>query len=201
MNLLRDQSAALRARSPLAYLSGMWLRHNLKVSLRRNSWLSRVSLRGALQLDLLVTVPVRITIFLAALLCLSNIAAATEIAPKLDIGRGGHCVEDPKFMRLNHMKLMVHQRDETVHQGMRGGKYSLAECVNCHASTKNESVLGSNENFCQGCHAYAAVKIDCFECHSSKRRTVASNDASHNDSYSHAKPKAKKAHATGKATR
>jgi hypothetical protein len=44
--------------------------------------------------------------------------------------------------------------------------------VDCHASDKNGSVLGSNENFCQGCHAYAAVKIDCFECHSSKRHTA-----------------------------
>lgn len=96
--------------------------------------------------------------------------AADTIAPKLDAARGGQCVEDPKFMRSNHMKLIVHQRDETLRLGIRGGKYSLAECVNCHASKNNNSVLGSNQNFCQGCHAYAAVKIDCFECHSSKPR-------------------------------
>jgi hypothetical protein len=28
-------------------------------------------------------------------------------------------------------------------------------------------VLGK-DHFCQSCHNYAAVKIDCFECHSSK---------------------------------
>ncbi len=107
---------------------------------------------------------------LAALLALSlaSPVQAADIAPKLDIGKGGQCVEDPKFMRSNHMKLIIHQRNETVRRGIRGSKYDLTNCVECHASSKNHSVLGSNENFCQGCHAYAAVKIDCFECHSSK---------------------------------
>ena len=35
--LLRSQSALSRARSLLIYLYDMWLRHNLKISLRRNS--------------------------------------------------------------------------------------------------------------------------------------------------------------------
>ena len=58
--LLRGQSAALRAHSLLVYLPDMWLRHNLKVSLRRNKplcgVLSRRSLRGALHIELLATV-------------------------------------------------------------------------------------------------------------------------------------------------
>jgi [DsrC]-trisulfide reductase subunit J len=148
MNLLRDQSV-LQAGSP----------------------------RVALRLDRPVSVIARIVIILGALLCLANIAAAGELVsiagptgPKLDIGKGGHCVEDPKFMRVNHMKLIVHQRDETMRKGIRGSKYELTNCVNCHASSKNNSVLGSSENFCQGCHEYAAVRIDCFECHSSKPR-------------------------------
>jgi predicted CXXCH cytochrome family protein len=90
-------------------------------------------------------------------------------------------VEDPQFMRANHMKLIIHQRDETVRKGIRGSKYELTNCVDCHASKENNSVLGSNRNFCQGCHVYAAVKIDCFECHSSKRKVaptaLASSDA------------------------
>jgi hypothetical protein len=99
--------------------------------------------------------------------------AADMIGPKLDIGRGGQCVDDPKFMRVNHMKMIRHQRDETVREGIRGGKYSLAQCVDCHASKKDGSVLGDNTHFCQGCHEYAAVRIDCFECHSSRRKLVA----------------------------
>jgi len=110
---------------------------------------------------------------LILMLAAAPVWAGSSIAPKLDIGKGGQCVEDPKFMRKNHMELLKHQRDETMRQGIRGGKYSLAQCVNCHASKKDNSVLGSNEHFCQGCHAYAEVKIDCFECHSSKRKIVA----------------------------
>ncbi|MGA8863601.1 MAG: hypothetical protein WBM09_09725 [Gallionella sp.] len=158
MNLLRDQSAVLRARSLLAYLHGM----------------SRSSLRRALHVDLLVTVPVRITLFLAALLCVTNIASATESygMPKLDIGKGGQCVAPTEWMRVNHMKVLFKQRNETVHQGIRGSKYSLKNCVECHASLRDNSVIGRPDSFCEGCHRYEAVKIDCFECHSSKRSSA-----------------------------
>lgn len=115
---------------------------------------------------------------LTALLFSMLIAAAVHAAdnspvPHLDIGKGGQCVEpDHTLMRKTHMNLLKHQRDETMHKGIRGQKYSLANCVDCHASLKTNSVLGSNEAFCQGCHAYAAVKLDCFECHSSKRKVT-----------------------------
>jgi hypothetical protein len=99
------------------------------------------------------------------------------LSPKLDIGRGGKCVEDEATMRRLHPELIRHQRDETLRLGIRGGKHSLAECVECHASKKNGSVLGSRENFCQGCHEYAAVKPDCFECHSSKPRPAVTGAA------------------------
>ena len=101
-------------------------------------------------------------------------AADNSPVPHLDIGKGGQCVEpDHTLMRKTHMNLLKHQRDETVHKGIRGQKYSLAECVECHASQKTNSVLGSNEAFCQGCHTYAAVKLDCFECHANKRKVTA----------------------------
>ena len=109
---------------------------------------------------------------LILLLAVTPAWASDDIGPKLDIGKGGHCVDDPKFMRINHMVMLLRQRDETMRLGIRGGKYSLAACVECHASKKNNSVLGSSENFCQGCHEYAKVRIDCFECHSSKRKVI-----------------------------
>jgi len=118
-----------------------------------------------------------LSILLLLALPLANIASAGELVsiagpngPKLDIGKGGHCVRDPKFMRSNHFKLILHQRVATVRKGVRGSKYELTNCIDCHASKVNHSVLGSDQNFCQGCHTYAAVKIDCFECHSSKPR-------------------------------
>ena len=112
-------------------------------------------------------------VFLFILLFAMTPSWAESAAPVLDIGKGGQCVDDPKIMRRNHMEMLKHQRDETVRQGIRGGKYSLTGCVDCHASKKNNSVLGSKEHFCQGCHEYVQVKIDCFECHSSKRKVVA----------------------------
>jgi hypothetical protein len=113
-------------------------------------------------------------IALLFVLCCSASAAATESygMPKLDIGKGGHCVADPQWMRVNHMKVLFQQRDETVHLGIRDGKYSLKNCVECHASLRDNSVIGRADSFCDGCHRYEAVKIDCFECHSSKRSSV-----------------------------
>ncbi len=85
---------------------------------------------------------------------------------------GDHCVEPTEFMKRNHMKLILHQRDKTMHLGIRTTKYSLKNCIYCHATPSESnpqvrSVLGEG-HFCQSCHAYNAVKIDCFECHSSK---------------------------------
>ena len=93
--------------------------------------------------------------------------------PTIVIEKGDKCVEDETFMRKNHMKLLKHQRDETMHKGIRTEKYSLQNCINCHASKKNNSVLGTNENFCQTCHTYAAVKLDCWDCHASKPKQQA----------------------------
>lgn len=88
--------------------------------------------------------------------------------PTIERARGGACPESPAFMRRNHMDLLKHQRDDTLRDGDRRGKYSLKECVSCHASQTTNSVTASGTNFCQSCHAYAAVKIDCFECHASQ---------------------------------
>jgi hypothetical protein len=86
--------------------------------------------------------------------------------PVIEPARGGQCVEDPAFMRRNHMELLKHQRDDTLRGGVRTGvKYSLKACIECHVSQTTQSVTASQTNFCVSCHSYAAVKIDCFECH------------------------------------
>ena len=94
--------------------------------------------------------------------------------PAIERGKGDKCVNDTEFMRKNHMTLLKHQRDETVHSGIRTRQYSLNGCIECHASQKSGRVIGSDENFCQGCHSYAAVKLDCFECHASKPQSKVS---------------------------
>jgi hypothetical protein len=88
--------------------------------------------------------------------------------PVIEAARGGSCVADPAFMRRNHMKMLKHQRDDTLRGGIRTGAFSLKACIACHASKTSDSVAASEGNFCQSCHAYAAVKIDCFECHANK---------------------------------
>jgi hypothetical protein len=90
--------------------------------------------------------------------------------PTFDAPQGEKCVANPDFMRRNHMKLLLHQRDDTVHTGVRPRETSLEGCIACHASKQTGSVIGSDRNFCQGCHAYAAVTLDCFECHAGKRQ-------------------------------
>jgi len=76
-------------------------------------------------------------------------------------------VEDTASMRREHPDMLRHQRDQTMHEGIRTKKYSLKECIACHASTQTGSVLGE-KGFCESCHNYASVSIDCFRCHASK---------------------------------
>jgi len=107
-------------------------------------------------------------IFVLALL-LPVLAFASDRVPKpvIDIDKPGRCVEDIATMRREHPDMLRHQRDLTMHEGVRTRKHSLKECVQCHASAKTGSVLGE-KGFCQSCHDYASVRIDCFSCHASK---------------------------------
>jgi hypothetical protein len=85
--------------------------------------------------------------------------------PEIVIEQPGPCVADKDNMRRNHPDMLRHQRDKVLYEGVRGAKVSLNGCIACHASQSNRSVLGSRQSFCQSCHDYAAVKLDCFECH------------------------------------
>lgn len=79
-----------------------------------------------------------------------------------------NCVRETPFMRRNHMKLITHQRDETVHRGIRKTDASLAGCIDCHVGHNEQRQpvpVNADGQFCNGCHELAAVKIDCFDCH------------------------------------
>ncbi len=95
-------------------------------------------------------------------------AAAGTTAPAVERATAGPCVADPAVMRREHMDLLRHQRDRTVHLGERGAPARLQACIGCHASAKTGSVAASEGDFCVACHRYAAVQIDCFECHASR---------------------------------
>jgi hypothetical protein len=107
----------------------------------------------------------------AAVLALAGVADAVEkqasrvALPAIKIEKGEACVAPVAEMRRDHMKMLLHQRDRTMRQGLREPRFSLKGCVDCHASQKTGSVLGK-EGFCSSCHEYAAVSMDCFECHS-----------------------------------
>lgn len=96
------------------------------------------------------------------------------------------CIAPPDQIRRTHPDLLKHQRDLTVRSGIRGEPASLKACIACHAAPENQAVTRAltgrlqragahidparfaddqGAAFCQTCHAYAAVKLDCFECH------------------------------------
>ena len=86
-------------------------------------------------------------------------------------GEGVECVEPEEVMRRDHMNFILHQRDETMYKGIRSSKYSFAECIDCHVQPdENGNIAGidNKEHFCNSCHEYAAVTIDCFECHADR---------------------------------
>jgi len=114
----------------------------------------------------------RASILAALLLALFSLASIAGVpVPDIpDAIKGEQCVEDTDFMRRNHMDILLHQRDETVHDGIRTKKHSLKECFTCHVvkDANNQPVTVKNpKHFCRECHDYAAVNVDCFQCHTS----------------------------------
>lgn len=116
---------------------------------------------------------------LAAVLTAAGTAEETKSSrvplPVVKIEKGEKCVEPTDEMRRNHMYMILHQRDETMRRGIRTTRHSLKGCIECHANPKTQSVIGK-DGFCESCHTYAAVRIDCFECHSASPRPAASGD-------------------------
>jgi hypothetical protein len=101
-------------------------------------------------------------------------AAASRVPrPSLAPPAGERCIADAAYMRRHHPELLVHQRDRTVRAGVRGTRDGLADCVGCHASPTTGRVTGSADAFCESCHRYAAVELDCFECHADRPKTAA----------------------------
>jgi predicted CXXCH cytochrome family protein len=122
-------------------------------------------------------------LLLATLLGTLSLAVATAAdAPASSFGKiaipapvkpadVANCVEPVEVMRRDHMKFLMHQRDETVLEGKRDSKYSLTGCMDCHnpASADGEVIRYENpQHFCSSCHQYVSVNIDCFECHADR---------------------------------
>ncbi|MCZ7559361.1 MAG: hypothetical protein M5U30_04315 [Burkholderiaceae bacterium] len=125
-------------------------------------------------------VPTRWLAAIVAALCAAAFAGAALAAdpagrvvkPSISVDRSTQCIDSPEVMRRTHMDMLKHERDRTVRKGIRGEKVSLNGCIDCHAGpgagAAAGSAAGSPQAFCETCHRYAAVKLDCFECHQAR---------------------------------
>lgn len=105
-----------------------------------------------------------------ALLGAAVLADEATLLPRVPAGKGEACVEPTGVMRRDHMKFLRHQRDETVHRGIRGSRHSFAGCIDCHVQRNTQGTpipVNAEGQFCQSCHGFAGVRMDCFECHAS----------------------------------
>lgn len=112
-----------------------------------------------------------ITLFLTVCLLLPLQAGAegsgwTPLPSVPKAVKGEQCVEDTDLMRKKHFELLKHQRDDTMRKGIRTKKHSLNECLTCHVDPASNPK--EDGHFCKNCHEYAAVSIDCFQCHNTK---------------------------------
>jgi len=114
---------------------------------------------------------IRLLSLLSVLVLLGGNAWAESPVPFPTIPKAnGPDVHEGISIRTEHMNLLLHQRDETMHKGIRPKDERLQACLTCHAvkDTDGHAVsIESPKHFCRTCHDYAAVKIDCFECHAS----------------------------------
>lgn len=115
------------------------------------------------------------------LFMLAGTASAETPFPTIHLpyDKSQKCVHPTDEMRRNHMKYILHERDETMHEGVRGEKDSLANCIDCHVQPdENGQIAGieSDKHFCHGCHEYASVQIDCFQCHADRPQKYINRD-------------------------
>ena len=97
------------------------------------------------------------------------------LLPAIPQAQGEQCVEPTEVMRRRHMDFILHQRDETVHKGVRTEKHRFVNCINCHVQPQRQAEgeliyprHTSADHFCTSCHVYAMVSIDCFQCHADR---------------------------------
>lgn len=127
----------------------------------------------------------RVFLLIGVLLGLAGMTSAQErssLWPDIPKATGEPHPEGNEFWRRNHMSLMRHDRDLTMHDGNRDIQASLKGCFECHAATDDAGQIvtyESEKHFCRACHDYAAVKVDCFMCHRSTPDGVDESAAAH----------------------
>lgn len=106
-----------------------------------------------------------------AMLALPGLAQdRMSVGPVIPEATGEPHPEGNEYMRRWHMKMMRHDRDLTMYDGDRAVNASLAECFDCHTVRDDAGTpvtYADARHFCRTCHDYAAVQVDCFDCHRS----------------------------------
>lgn len=95
--------------------------------------------------------------------------------PKYPQATQQSCAAPPEDMRRHHMNYLMHTRVATMHKGIRTKQHSLKSCVDCHASKDKDGAwisINAKGQFCNSCHTYVSVNIDCFECHATKPKST-----------------------------
>jgi hypothetical protein len=77
-------------------------------------------------------VPVLVVVVVALLMTVLTPVQAAGVEGTAKADDLDACVAPTPFMRRSHFELIKHQRDITVHEGIRVTDNSLAGCVDCH---------------------------------------------------------------------
>ena len=114
--------------------------------------------------------------FTLALACVGVVAfspvqAGDRLLPEIPAAKGDRCVEPTEVMRRRHMQFLLDQRDLTVHDGIRTEKHRLVNCIGCHVQPRPDGGYPRHtdaDHFCESCHRFSSVKMDCFQCHADR---------------------------------
>lgn len=100
---------------------------------------------------------------------------SSGLYPKITISdqAGDKCVRPPAEIRRLHPDMLRHDRIQTMRKGVRAKSDgnnldgSLKACISCHATKDHNGYvrIENDQHFCVSCHKFAAVTIDCFQCH------------------------------------
>lgn len=116
----------------------------------------------------------RVVVGYLLLFALASLLHADEqsgLGPVIPKAKGERCVEPTEVMRRRHHEFILHQRDETVHRGIRTKKHQFTRCIDCHiqpTASGDYPRHDDDEHFCTACHRYSSVSIDCFQCHADR---------------------------------
>lgn len=91
--------------------------------------------------------------------------------PVITVDPGTTCVAPREEIRRTHARLLNDLKHVTVQQGVRGD-VSLRGCIDCHARPSG-AVIGTRDAFCQSCHDFVGVKLNCFDCHQARPAAAA----------------------------